>query len=142
MEEQELQSKLMEIEIIKQQLGQMDQQKAQINARMMDAQAAAQTIADMKDTDGAIDVLVPVGGGMFTKASVSDAKKLIVHVGADIAVEKSLPEAKALMDEMKSGYEKMFSDIDKDIQNLQTHGESIYSMIEQQSRASQQPEKS
>ena len=142
MDEQELQAKLMEIEIIKQQLGQMDQQKAQINARLMDAQAAAQTIADMKDTDGAIDVLVPVGGGMFTKASVSDAKKLIVHVGADIAVEKSLPEAKALMDEMKSGYEKMFNDIDKDIQNLQTHGESIYSMIEQQSRASQQPEKS
>ncbi|MCK5234413.1 MAG: prefoldin subunit alpha [Candidatus Aenigmarchaeota archaeon] len=142
MDEQELQAKLMEIEIIKQQLGQMDQQKAQINARLMDAQAAAQTIADMKDTDGAIDVLVPVGGGMFTKASVSDAKKLIVHVGADIAVEKSLPEAKALMDEMKSGYEKMFNDIDKDIQNLQNHGESIYSMIEQQSRASQQPEKS
>ncbi len=142
MDEQELQSRLMEIEMIKQQLGQMDQQRAQINARLMDAEAAAKTIADMKDTDGALDILVPVGGGMFSKATVSDAGKLIVHVGADIAVEKSLPEAKALMDEMTSGYRKMFNDIEADIQNLQNHGESIYSMIEQQSRASQQPEKS
>jgi len=142
MDEQELQSKLMEVEIIKQQLGQMDQQRAQINARLMDAEAAAKTIADMKDVDGKVDILVPVGGGMFSKATVSDVGKLIVHVGADIAVEKTLPEAKALADEMKSGYEKMFNEIDKDIQNLQAHGESIYSMIEQQSQASQQPEKS
>ena len=132
MNEQEMQSKLMEFEMIKQQLTQLDQQRSQINMRLMDSDAAFQTLTDLESVEKSVDAFIPLGSGLFSRASITDAKNVLVNVGHDIAVEKPITEARALMSEMKTGYEKMFSDVEQDISMLQNHAESIYSIIEKE----------
>lgn len=39
-------------------------------------------------------LFVPIGGGSYIKARLETAKKVVVGVGADVAVEKTLKEAK------------------------------------------------
>ena len=130
MDEQEMQSKLMEIEMIKQQLTQLDQQRMQVNARLMDSDAALKTLNDLEIGTGIIETFVPFGGGIFSKATLPETRQVLVNVGQDIAVEKPVAEAKTIMEKTIAGYEKMFMDLDSNISVLQNHAESIYHMIE------------
>lgn len=130
-----MQSKLMEIEMIKQQLTQLDQQRMQVNARLMDSDAALKTLNDLEMGSGVIETFVPFGGGIFSKATLPETRQVLVNVGQDIAVEKPVAEAKTIMEKTIAGYEKMFMDLDSNISVLQNHAESIYSMIEATSAA-------
>ena len=125
-----MQSKLMEIEMIKQQLTQLDQQRMQVNARLMDSDAALKTLKDLEIGSGAIETFVPFGGGIFSKATLPETRLVLVNVGQDIAVEKPVAEAKTIIEKTIAGYEKMFMDLDSNISVLQNHAESIYHMIE------------
>lgn len=128
-----MQSKLMEIEMIKQQLSQLDQQRMQINARLMDSDAALQTLKDLEIGTGIVETFVPFGGGIFSRATLPETRQVLVNVGQDIAVEKPVSEAKTIMEKTITGYEKMFTDLESNILTLQKHTESIYSEIEQAS---------
>lgn len=138
MNEQEMQSKLMELEILKQQLGQLDQQKLQFNAKKMDIEAAIQTLGDLGKSEGSIDAFVPIGSGIFSRVTLNDTDTVVVNVGANIAIEKPVKDAKSLMDEMVVGYEKMSVELDKDIQTIQNHAQTVYSMLEQAELAEKQ----
>ncbi|MBT8171367.1 prefoldin subunit alpha [Candidatus Bathyarchaeota archaeon] len=46
-----------------------------------------------KEKKGA-QLFVPVGGGSYVKAKLETTKKVVVGIGADVAVEKSLKNAK------------------------------------------------
>jgi prefoldin alpha subunit len=39
-------------------------------------------------------LFVPIGGGSYVKARLETAKKVVVGIGADVAVERTLKEAK------------------------------------------------
>jgi len=125
-----MQSKLMEIEMIKQQLTQLDQQRMQVNARLMDSDAALKTLKDLETGTGIVETFVPFGGGIFSKATFPETRQVLVNVGQDIAVEKTVAEAKTIIEQTIAGYEKMFTDLDSHIMMLQKHAELIYYSIE------------
>jgi len=51
-------------------------------------------------------VFVPIGGGSYIKAKITDVDKVVYGVGAGVSIEKSLDEAKQGVDERISELER------------------------------------
>jgi prefoldin alpha subunit len=70
-----------------------------------DVGVAHTTLDGMKAVTQGSEVLVPVGGGSFVRASLTDVEKIIMGVGAGVAVEKpideSITELKSRLDELE-----------------------------------------
>lgn len=107
------------VEIIQQRLG-------LIRAAISELQQATSTLEgiEKEELDGSI--LVPIGGGSHIRANLGDVKKLIVGIGADVAVEKTILEAKEgfqtrILELEKAGmsFQKQIDDASTKINGLQ-----------------------
>ena len=98
MSKEELQNKYMQYQMIDQQMKQIQQQVQVIEKQLVDLAVTRQAMDDLEKTNVGSEILVPVSNGIFTKAELKDNKKLILNVGSNTAVEKSIPETKKLID--------------------------------------------
>jgi prefoldin alpha subunit len=73
---------------------------------MTEMQVANSTIEGLRSESVGTDVLMPIGGGSYIRAKLADNEKLIVGIGADVAIEKTLPEA-------LESYNTRFSELQK-----------------------------
>ena len=64
-----------------------------INAAITELNLASMSLEgiEKKDSDS---IFVPIGGGAYVKAKLEDTDKVVYGIGAGIAVEKSIKEAK------------------------------------------------
>lgn len=64
-----------------------------VNAALTDLNLASMSLEgiEKKDSDS---VFVPIGGGSYIKARLEDTEKVIYGIGAGVAVEKTIKEAK------------------------------------------------
>ncbi len=94
-----------------------------VDAAAAEIQMASSTIEGLKDESVGADILVPIGGGSYIKAKIGDNENLIVGIGADVAVEKSLSEA------MES-YRTRVNELQKTRSALERQIEQILAQIE------------
>jgi len=65
-----------------------------IDAGLTELQLAGRALEGLRSEAKGSPLFVPIGGGSYVKAEVSDAKKVVVGIGAGIAIEKTVEEAK------------------------------------------------
>ena len=70
-----------------------------LNAAITDLTYANMTLDGMEKEKANSELLVPIGGSSYVKVKLADADKVIVGLGSSVSVEKTLPEAKALLKE-------------------------------------------
>lgn len=74
-------------------------------AALNDSGIAHSTLNGIKSQKSGSELLVPVGGGSFVHATLNDAEKIIMGVGAGVAIEKgvdeSIGELKGRLDELE-----------------------------------------
>ena len=63
-----------------------------VEGAIAEIQVASSTVGSLSTEVAGADILVPVGGGSYLRAKVADVEKLIVGVGADVAVEKNVKD--------------------------------------------------
>lgn len=88
-----LTSILVEIQYLENLAQSLQQRFNLVEAAIAEVQVALSTVGSLsKDVIG-VDILVPIGGGSYVRAKATDVERLIVGVGADVAVEKGVKEA-------------------------------------------------
>jgi prefoldin alpha subunit len=65
-----------------------------VNAALTEFRVAKMTLEGLEKEKEDAPLFVPIGGGSYIKAKLESAEKMIVGLGADVAVEKTLSEAK------------------------------------------------
>ncbi len=125
MSKEELQNKYMQYQMIDQQMKQIQQQVQVIEKQLVDLAVTRQAMDDLEKTNVGSEILVPVSNGIFTKAELKDNKKLILNVGSNTAVEKSIPDTKKLIDNQFKEIKKVQKDLMKDLQNLAVQAQII-----------------
>jgi prefoldin alpha subunit len=66
-----------------------------MNSAVTELRLANVTLEGLENQKKGTQLFVPVGGGSYVKAKLETSKQVIVGIGADVAVEKNLTEAKA-----------------------------------------------
>jgi prefoldin alpha subunit len=97
----------------------LEQTAEAIQARLNMVSAVATDLAYAKMTLDTLekekpdsDLLVPIGGSSFIKAKLACMDKITVGIGAGVSVEKTLPEAKEIV-------QKRLEDLEKTRNSLQ-----------------------
>ena len=64
------------------------------NAALTELRVSSMTLEGLGKEKKDAQLFVPIGGGSYVKARLETANKVVVGIGADVAVERTLKEAK------------------------------------------------
>lgn len=114
-DQQKLEELVSQLNMYKQQSEMLQQQVEAVQASIAEVKILENTLDDIKDKD-TIETLVPVGAGSFMNAEIKNQDKIIMSVGAGVAIAKNFEEAKKTTAEQKKELE---NSLDKLFENLQ-----------------------
>jgi prefoldin alpha subunit len=84
----------------------LQQRIGMINAAIRDLTYANMTLENMEKEKDDAELLVPIGGSSYIKVKLASSDTVVVGMGAGVSVEKTLPEAKAIVKERLDELEK------------------------------------
>ena len=76
-------------------MNELQSRLSMINSAISEMRLSNVTLEGLESQKKGTQLFVPVGGGSYVKAKLETSKQVIVGIGADVAVEKSLKDAKA-----------------------------------------------
>lgn len=96
-DEEELRRMTVELRFLEQTAEALQSRLNMINAVITDLTYAGMTLTALENEKEGSELLVPMGGNSYVKARLESPDRLIVGIGAGVAVEKTLPESKEVM---------------------------------------------
>ena len=97
--EAELRKLSVEMRYLEQTAETLQQRISMVNAAVSDLTFASMTLEGMEKEKENAELLVPIGGNAYIKTKLADANTVIVGMGAGVAIEKTLAEAKVTLKE-------------------------------------------
>ena len=84
----------MESRYLEETVNELQSRSSMINSAINELRISNVTLEGLKNEKKGSQLFVPIGGGSYVKAKLITAKKVVVGIGADIAVEKTVKETK------------------------------------------------
>ena len=94
MESEQLKEKYMEYQLSVQQVQQLHQNIESLEKHISDISNLEGSINNLSNIKLNSEVLMPIGGGIFIKGTITENSKLIMNVGSNVFIEKSTDEGK------------------------------------------------
>jgi prefoldin alpha subunit len=98
-DEDELRKLSVEMQYLEQTADTLQQRLQMLNAALTDLSFANITIEGLEKEKENAEMLVPIGGSSYVKMKLASTDKVVLGIGAGVSVEKTLPEAKAMLKE-------------------------------------------
>jgi prefoldin alpha subunit len=93
------------------------------NAAINELRVSSMTIDGLEKEKKGAQLFVPIGGGSYVKAKLETTENIVVGIGADVAVERSLKETKvefeARIDELEKTREAMGQQLNQLVGRMQ-----------------------
>ena len=105
-EEEELRKLSVEMRFLEQTAETLQQRMSMMNAAITDLIYANMTLEGIEQEKEHAELLVPIGGSSYVKVKLANPDKVVVGMGAGVSIEKTLPEAKAIVKERLDELEK------------------------------------
>ena len=96
--QEELQKKYMEMQMLDVQMKQIHKQLESVEENIGELMQTKNNIESIRGISQGTEILVPISSGIFVKGAIKDTSGLLVNVGANTVVNKSVEETKALLD--------------------------------------------
>ena len=106
--------------------GQFDINNAALN-NLLNVKATLENMEDLKQND---EILLPLGGLVYVKATLNETKKVLIYVSQDTIIEKSTEEAVEFIDKQVTGYNEQQKFLREQIQNLELNLEGLNQSIQ------------
>jgi prefoldin alpha subunit len=130
-----LQKRFIEYQMLEQQIKQLQQQLEKLEAQTLEVSNVEQCIADMAKSKTGDEVLVPVSGGIFFKATVKESNMFLVNVGGNVVVEKSVDDTRGLIlqqgKEIEKYKETVMMQLSKQLSELQDLEKELKGIIQE-----------
>ncbi len=117
MDTQEKQQQIMKLQYLQKHIEQISEKTGEINAQLLDINISKNALAQIRETKVGTSILTQVANGIFVKTKLDNNEKLIVNIGADTTVEKTVPQVIEMLADQE--------------QKMQKHLEELEGMIEQ-----------
>lgn len=105
-QEQELRKLSAELQLLEQTAQSLQQRINMMNAALTDLTYANMTLDGIKKEKNNAKLLVPIGGSSYIKVKLANVDTVIVGMGAGVSIEKTLPEAKTIVNERLTELQK------------------------------------
>lgn len=108
-----------------------------VSKLMEEARLASTTIQNIT-SDSEVESLMPVGIGVYVKTTVPPIKKLLVNLGAGVAVEKNREDTLNYVEARIKEYEMAARQLEAQRQEIAMRMDQIQAQVNQMIRAAQQ----
>ena len=135
-----LKDRYAELRMASAQIKQLQQQLEAVEEKRQELGTAAESLDSLKSAQKKAKLLAPVTEGIFASATLDNTEELIVNVGSNVCVKKTVDEAKALLTakqhELLGYQESMLEELNK----LTDHAEALEKELGQMLQEEEQPE--
>jgi prefoldin alpha subunit len=104
-----------ELQILEGTAESMQQRLSFVNAALRELTYTRMTLEGIEKEQSDASVLVPIGGGSFIRAKLEATDKIIVGMGAGVSIEKTIVEAKEIVQNRISEMEKSRVEMQKQL---------------------------
>lgn len=104
--EEEIRRLIVELRVLENTAESIQSRMNLVNAMFAELNLAKETLEGIGKEKVDASIFVPIGGGSYIKAKLTDVNKVVYGIGAGVAVERSLEEAKKGVEERVSELEK------------------------------------
>ena len=129
-EDKNIEEPYMQLQLLQQQVEQVAEYLETLQRQQIELDTSIEALHGLQKTEINTDILAPLANGIFLKAELKDSQRLVVNVGSEVTVEKSVPEVIALLEEQKERIIKNISEAETIFQQLQEQGRKMYQEIE------------
>lgn len=124
MNDKELQRKLIQVELLKEQTRQLQTQQATITNQLVELENTKISLNESKNSKEGDDILIPFGGGVYTSGKLGNIKKVLVDVGAGVAVNKTIAETSKYLEKQQNNLKEAMGKINEELKKIDN--ESFY----------------
>jgi prefoldin alpha subunit len=110
-EKKELQDRILAYRIFESRLNALMRQRELIVNKIVEINA---TLESMKEIEKSDEALFSIGSEAYAKGRITDKERIIIEIGANIALEKNMKEAKETLEKRKEELEKSLAQIEEE----------------------------
>ncbi len=78
-----------------------------LNQNLLEISLTANTLNELEKNEGEKEILVSLGSGSFVQGQLPKTETVIVGLGAGVSADRTIPEAKKLLEERAEAYGKL-----------------------------------
>ena len=116
-----------------------------VRAAIGEVTMAHSTIEGLKKTENGDTTLVPVGGGTYVMMKIADSKKLIMGIGAGVAMEKdvdvSIEELKGRLQELEKARTAVQQQLEQTLGRYQQDRDAVEELLKRRNSAPTKPQR-
>lgn len=102
-----------------------------IDAALSEIGIASLTLKGIKNLDNDSEILIPIGGGSFVKAKLSDPNNVVHSIGSGVSTEKTIDLAQADFDNRISDFQKIRNTLNQQLSQATMAITNIRNQIQQ-----------
>jgi len=125
-----------EIRILEGSIGVLQSRLDIVRAAINEVTLAHNTLDGIKSLQNGVPTLVPVGAGSYVRMQLADSNKLIMGIGAGVAIEKdvgtSVTELKARLEELDKARTSIQQQLDQTGSRYQQDREALEDLLRRQ----------
>ncbi len=121
-----VQTKYFELQMIKEQLDQLQKQAVFISQRAEELSQLQENVQSLQEMSTGADMFVQIGAGIHVKAALQDTEKVLVNVGADTVVQKSMGEAVDLIKKQVAELREVETSASVQVERLAERGRALH----------------
>lgn len=118
MDQEELQQKYIQLQLLDKQIKQVQQQLQTITNQLNELAYSIQSLNEFKKTKPGAEIYVPIVTGIFAKAELKEVKNVNINVGSNVAVTKSIEEARKILEDQLTELENVRIKLSNDAQKM------------------------
>ena len=115
--QKEIQEKLIRYQILESRVKALMKRRDLLINKMLEIESTLSTIEEIKKK-GEKDIFLPLGSGVHVLGNLKKVKKMIVELGANIAVEETVERAKKILEKRKNTLNSGLQTIEMEMTSL------------------------
>ncbi len=129
--DEKLKQKYMQFQLIQQQIEQVSNHVEALNQQNAELEISQKAIQELQKTSPNTEILAPIANGIFFKTELKDNQNLIINVGNNVTVEKSMDKVVTLLEQQKEQLTEQLREADTVLQELTAQAMKIYQEVEE-----------
>lgn len=128
--QEELQQKYAQFQMLQQQLEEVNKAQEALQEQKAELDISVQAVREILKTPKGNEFLAPLANGIFLKGQVTDNQKLVVNVGSNVTVERTLAEVIKLLQKQQEETMQQVIEIQAILAELNSQMMSIYKELQ------------
>ena len=127
--EEEMKEKHAQFQYVQKQIEQISEHIETLNQQRQELDATISAMNDLMLVEPGSEIVAPIANGIFIKGKITD-KTLLVNVGANTTVERTISEVVILLEKQKEEVTENTVDAEGVMQELTQHALKIFKDVE------------